>query len=358
MRWLRVSCCSLVVCWVAAAALHAQVIGGGGPTSTDCWVSFDSVPSPNYPPSRPRGVRCADQDSACGDADPALGRCRFSVQIALNSTAFPGCSPSDFPASSFAIPYTGPSNDDHPKHIPDFEPLQLFADGQLPLTSSDTDKLSGFQPVTVTLPIRFTSSGPRYRPATLTLQTTLCQIPLFSGRCPSGQLGDRDKFKLLCTPPLDPMSAQPVSPCSGIASTFQQIQEHIFDRKCSTLATCHGSVEPSHDLCLKPSCGARSAYTDLVGVSPHNFAAASDGLKRVEPGNLEQSLLYRKVLGGRQLNSPMFGSGAYGLRMPFHNPAADRARPRLTAGEIRLLRDWILAGAPAMGFISSPYSCQ
>jgi len=342
----------------AAVPVTSQVVGGGGPTATDCWVTFDSIPSPNRPTSRPRSVRCRDQDTMCGDQSPALGRCEFQVQIALNSTGFSGCSPSDFPANSFTIPYTGPANDDHPKHIPDFEPLQQYAEGQLPLTSAETDRLSGYQPVTVTLPIRFTSQGPRFRPARLDLTTTICQVPLLGGRCPSSTLGDRDTFSLFCDPPLDPMTGQPVSPCTGVTSTFQQIQEQIFDRKCSNLASCHGSIEPSHDLCLKPACGSRSAYTDLVGVTPHNFAAANDGLKRVEPGNLTQSLLYRKILGGSQLNSPTFGSNAYGLRMPYHNPAADRARPRLTAGEIRLVKDWILAGAPQNGFVASPYSCQ
>lgn len=335
-----------------------QVVGGGGPTATDCWVTFDSIPAPNRPASRPNSVRCRDQDVACGDADPALGQCQFSVQIALNSTGFANCSPSAFPANSFAIPYSGPANDDHPKHVPDFEPLQQFVDGELPLGSGDVDRLSGYQPVTVTLPIRFSARGPRFRPMTLRLDTEICQIPLISGRCPS-PLGDKDRFKLICDRPLDPMTSQPISPCTGVTSTFQQIQEHIFDRKCSNLATCHGSVEPSHDLCLKPSCGgSRSAYTDLVNVPPHNFAAASDGLKRVDPGNLENSLLYRKILGSKKLDSPNFGGGAYGFRMPYHNPAADRARPRLRPGEKRLLRDWILAGAPQTGFISSPYSCQ
>ncbi|MCX8073144.1 MAG: hypothetical protein N3C12_11940 [Candidatus Binatia bacterium] len=282
------------------------------------------------------------------------------MQIGLNTTAFTGCSPSSFPAGGFAIPYSGPGFDDHPKHVPDFEPLQLFAEGELPLTSADTDRWSSPATVRVILPVTQTSSGPRFRPYTLKLQTTICAVPLLSGgKCPAGVSQDKDTFKLACLPPVDPMTNQPISPCSGINSTFEQIQQHIFDRKCSNLAGCHGSIEPTHDLCLKPSCGGgRSAHTDLVNATPHNFAAASDGLLRVKPGDPDGSLLYLKLLGGARLNSPTFGTGAYGLRMPYHNPAADRARPRLTAGEIRLLKDWILAGAPASGFISSSYSCQ
>ncbi len=346
---------------VLAVALPARAqVGGGGPTATDCWVAFQSNPAPNTPASSPKFVRCRDQDATCGDADNTLGQCGFQVQIGLNSTTFPGCSPSNFPAGSFAIPYTGPSFDDHPKHVPDFEPLQLFADGELPLTSADVDRWSGWQTVRVVLPVTQTGAGPKFRPFTLRLQTTICTVPLLSGgRCPVGVSHDTDAFRLVCLPPIDPMTNQAISPCSNVASTFEQIQQHIFDRKCSNLAGCHGSIEPSHDLCLKPSCGgSRSAHSDLVNVTPHNFAAATDGLLRVKPGDPDGSLLYLKVLGGSRLNSPMFGPGAYGLRMPFHNPSADRARPRLTGGEIRLLKDWILAGAPATGFIASSYSCQ
>jgi len=345
---------------IFAGSVPGQIVGGGGPAATDCWVAFQSTPAPNTPASRPKYLRCRDQDSVCGDADPTLGQCQFQVQIGLNATGFPNCTPSNFPSNSFAIPYTGPSFDDHPKHVPDFEPLQLFADGQLPITSGDTDLWSGPTAVSVVLPVAQTSNGPRFRTATLKLQTTLCSVPLLSGgKCPTGLPQDKDKFKLVCTPPLDPMTNQPVSACTGITSTFEQIQKHIFDRKCSNLATCHGSVEPTHDLCLKPSCGGgRSAYTDLVNAAPHNFAAASDGLLRVKPGDPDQSLLYLKVLGGTRLSSPMFGANAYGFRMPYHNPSADRARPKLTAGEIKLLREWILSGAPATGFIASSISCQ
>lgn len=349
---------TIASCLLALPA-WAQV-AGGGPTATDCWVAFQSNPAPNTPASKPKYVRCRDQDAACGDADPTLGLCGFQVQLGLNSTAFSGCSPANFPAGSFSIPYAGPTFDDHPNHVPDFEPLHNFVEGELPLTNADTDRWSGWETVRVVLPVTQTSTGPKFRPYTLELQTTLCSVPLLSGgKCPAGVDHDKDTFKLVCQPPVDPMTNQAVSPCSGITSTFEQIQQHIFDRKCSNLASCHGSIASTHDLCLKPTCGgSRSAYSDLVNAAPHNFAAQSDGLLRVKPGDPDSSLLYLKVLGGSRLNSPMFGTGAYGLRMPYHNPSADRARPRLTAGEIRLLKEWILAGAPATGFIASSYSCQ
>lgn len=345
---------------LSVAALQAQVIGGGGPKNTDCWMTFASVPAANKPAARPSRVECADQDVACGDANPALGYCTFDVQMAFNSTSgFPFCAPTSAPATGFRIPYSGPGNDDHPKHVDDFEPLLAFAEDQLPLSASQTDRLSGFKPVTVPLAIVTTASGPRFRASTVKLEPLLCAAGLLStGKCPPGVDRDADSFKLVCTIPKDPVTKAKISPCTGIASTFQQIQEHIFDRKCSNQATCHGSTDPAHDLCLKPSCGGRSAYTDLVGVDPHNLLAADDGLKRVVPGDLSGSLLYRKIKGGSLLNSPAAGLSAYGFRMPYHNPTADRARPKLSQGEIRLIENWILAGAPQTGFINSPGACQ
>lgn len=355
VRRFEVLLVSVLTCVVAEAQ-----VGGGGSAATDCWVAFQSNPTANTPAVRPKYVRCRDQDATCGDADPVLGQCTFQVRVGLNVSGFPSCTPRAFPAGSFAIPYSGPAFDDHPKHVPDFEPFQLFADGQLPLLATETDRWSGWNTVRVVLPVRQAANGPRFRLATLKLQTTICGVSLLSdGKCPAGVANDKDTFKLVCLPPVDPLTNAPVSPCTGITSTFEQIQKHIFDRKCSNLATCHGSIEPFHDLCLEPSCGGgRSAYTDLVNATPHNFAAAEDGLRRVKPGDPDHSLLYLKVLGGSRLDSPTFGSGAYGVRMPYHNPAVDRARPRLTAGEIQLLREWILHGAPQTGFIPSSVSCQ
>lgn len=343
-----------------ATMLQAQTVGGGGPKATDCWITFDSIPAANKPTSRPSRIECADQDSTCGDANPALGYCTFDVQMAFNSTTgFPSCAPAAAPAAGFRIPYSGPGNDDHPKHVNDFEPLLVFAEDQLPLSATDTDRLSGFKPVTIPLSITTSAAGPRFRNTTVKLEPTLCATGLLSnGKCPPGVDRDSDSFKLVCTVPIDPITQKKISPCAGISSTFQQIQEHIFDRKCSTLATCHGSTDPAHDLCLKPSCGGRSAYTDLVGVDPHNLSAADDGLKRVQAGDLLGSLLHRKIVGGTLLNSPGAGTNAYGFRMPYHSPATDRARPKLSAGEIRLINNWILAGAPQTGFVTSPGACQ
>jgi hypothetical protein len=341
----------LLILEVGSGSGRAQVVPGGGSDDTDCFVTYDSIPSPNLPKSKPKHLRCADQDVACGDADPRLGYCEFQLQVEFNSTGFAPCTPIDMPAGSFLIPYSGATNDDHPKHIADFEFFQQFAEDNLPLTSAMTDVASGFRTVTVPMTIAFTSRGPKFKTSKVAMRPTACSLPLVNGRC--NALKDKDTFKIMCTPAVDAMTGERISPCTGVTGTFQQIQEHIFDRKCSNQATCHGSVTSEHDLCLAPSCsaGTRSAYTDLVGVMPHNFAAASDGLLRVQAGNPQNSLIVRKILG--QLDSPNFGDAAYGRRMPFHNPANDRKRKKLSKPEVQLISDWILQGAPAAGFVAT-----
>jgi hypothetical protein len=341
---------------LVSGPVGAQVVEGGGPKSTDCFVTYDSIPTANYPSANPRHVRCADQDVSCGDADARLGYCQFQLRLTLNSDNFAGCSPTNLPTGGFLIPFSGPMNDDHPKNVADFEVFQQFAEDQLPLTPADSNIMSAFSDVTVPMQIAFTGNGPMFRTTTITMHPTMCTVPLnANGKCVSPGIKDVDTFNLTCTPPLDPMTGAKISPCTSITSTFQQIQEHILDRKCSTQASCHGSAIPPHDLCLRSSCnaGTRSAYTDLVGVAPANFFANEDGLKRVDPGDPGNSLIVHKINGGAQLNSPVSGPLAYGVRMPFNNPAIDRARPKLSHGEIKLITDWIMAGAPQTGFVAT-----
>ena len=335
-----------------------QVVPGGGPATTDCFVTYDSHPAANNPTLRPKYVKCADQDVSCGDADGRLGYCGYDVQLTLNSTNFPSCTPQDFPVGSFLIPFSGAQNDDHPKHIPAFEPLQQFVDDQLPLDTAvgDVNLMSGFVSVVVPMSIGFSSRCPVFKTTTVSLQPTMCTLPVDAkGRCPPGGKRDSDTFKLICTPAADPVTKLKVSPCDGVTSTFQQIQDEIFDRKCSTLAGCHGSAIPPHNLCLKPSCNgdARHAYTDLVAVDPANEAALNDKLERVMPGDPGHSLLAHKINGGAQLNDQTGFVGAYGLRMPYNNPFAGRARPRLSSGEMQLITDWIVHGAPESGLVST-----
>lgn len=346
------------VVFFAGSPAAAQVIPGGGPAATDCYVSYDSHPAANTPAVRPKSVKCADQDTNCGDADTRLGYCGFEVQIALNSTNFSSCTPQNFPVGSFLIPYSGADNDNHPKHIPAFEPLQQFVDDSLPLdvSAGDVNLLSGYVSVVVPLSIGFTSRGPVFKKTTVSLQPTMCTLPLDTkGHCPPGGTKDKDTFNLTCTPAVDPDTNLKVSPCTGVTSTFQQIQEEIFDRKCSTLASCHGSAIPPHNLCLRSSCNGdtRHSYSDLVGATPSNESALAEGLKRVQPGDPANSLLVHKINGGAQLTDQSGFVGGYGLRMPYNNPFAGLVRPKLSNGEIQLITDWIVHGAPDSGLVST-----
>ncbi len=330
----------------------ATQVEGGGTASTDCWVTFDSVPSANSGHS----VRCADQDTACGDADARIGYCGYQVDLILNSSAFSAtCMPQNLSQDHFLIPYTEPSNDDHPQHIDDLQPFQNFVSNSgLALTATQTDVPSGFNPVAIPLSIAFTPKGPVFRATTVTVRTTMCTVQIKGETtCPTPPM-DVDKFKLTCTPPLDPITKQPLSACIGadgnpLSGTFQQIQEHIFDRKCSNITACHNPGPPN--LCLRTACGSSTSYTDLVGHIPWNGAALSDGLLRVDPGHPTNSLIVHKINGGSQLKNLAGIAGAYGLRMPYNNPAFGRARPKLSRGEIQLITDWIAAGAPMTGFV-------
>jgi len=344
---------------LAAAATEVE---GGGTPATDCWVTFDSVPAVNYPPKRSTSIRCADQDTVCGDADTRIGYCGYSVTLNLDSSHFnPPCAPTDLSSDQFLIPYTEPANDDHPKHIDDFQPFQTFVDnsGLSQATATDpshTDVSSGPNPVTVPLSIGFTSKGPVFRTTTLTMHTTLCTVGIKGETlCPTPP-NDVDNFKLICLPPIDPMTGKPMSACIGadgnpLSGTFQQIQEQIFDRKCSNVSACHNPGPPN--LCLRTSCGTQHSYTDLVNHPATNVAAVADSLLRVDPTDPANSLIVHKINGGAQLNSPTFGIGAYGLRMPYTNPAIAKIRPKLTHSEIQLITDWITAGAPMTGFVSN-----
>ncbi len=345
------------------AAEATEVEGGGTPTS-DCWVTFDS-PAVNFPVSKPTSVRCADQDSGCGDADTRVGYCGYSVNLILNSSHFnPPCAPADLSQNRFLIPYTEPTNDDHPLHVDDFKVFQDFATTAIPsLTASHTDVMSGPNPVTVPLRIAFTTKGPVFKTTTLTLRTTMCTVGIKGETtCPTLPK-DIDNFKLTCTPPIDTMTGQPMSACIGadgnpLSGTFQQIEEHILDRKCSNLGACHNPGPPN--LCLNSAgCGSASPYTDLVSQLPTNPSARADGLLRVDPSNPTNSLIVHKIHGGSQLNSMSGVVGAYGLRMPYNNPAIGKSRPKLSSAEIQLITDWIAAGAPMTGFVSTaPGACH
>ena len=117
----------------------------------------------------------------------------------------------------------------------------------------------------------------------------------------------------------------PTSPGSGgepidPTATFTRVQTEIFTPTCAQLG-CHDTIGRQEQQILSSG----RAYAQTVGVA----SVESPSLKRVTPGDPENSYLYRKITG----------SGITGDRMP-------QGLPPLTDAQIKLVRDWIRRGAP------------
>ena len=111
--------------------------------------------------------------------------------------------------------------------------------------------------------------------------------------------------------PLEQGSLQP---------TLASIQENIFDQSCA-VPGCHTGSSPPMDLDLSSG----EAESNLVGVDSREVPS----LKRVDPGNPDDSYLVRKIEGA---------PGIVGGRMPLN-------RAPLSSEEIAVVRDWITGGA-------------
>jgi len=116
------------------------------------------------------------------------------------------------------------------------------------------------------------------------------------------------------------------TPTDTPAATLDYIQAQIFAPRCA-IATCHDSAVASGGLVLVD---AQTSYDALVGVDPTVEAARLAGMKRVDPGNPDNSFLISKLVG------PPAGQGN---RMPLTGD-------KLTDAEVDLIRTWILDGAP------------
>lgn len=103
-------------------------------------------------------------------------------------------------------------------------------------------------------------------------------------------------------------------------ATFSRVQNEIFTPSCA-LGGCHDASGRQEGLVLS----AGSAYAMTVGARSSQFPS----LDRVAPGSPQDSYLYRKVTG----------VSISGARMPFGGPD-------LSDAQLRLIRDWILRGAP------------
>src|SRR5262249_28376848 len=112
-------------------------------------------------------------------------------------------------------------------------------------------------------------------------------------------------------------------------STFEALQDVIFTKHGCTQAACHGTAAQG-GLDLQPDV----AYQNLVDVSP-----PAGQMKRVAPGDEQQSFLWRKLA-----KATLGLAGVPGAAMP-------NGLPALPAEQLEALKIWIRAGAPATGVV-------
>jgi len=304
---------------LVATAAHALTPGGGS-SRTDCLVEFGATAA-NYPLTRPRQIRCVDNDPSC-DADSTIGRCGVPLSACLNVTDpnLPDCAPASL--DLFTIKNAEP--DTNPKHDFGFQNLkdqvnQLF----LPLGPSQHDicTTDDVNPVTIFVTMKLSMRTQTYRKASKKLRSRL------DGHAGGVPVDDVDSLKVSCLPGAD-------GPCTGVTGTFDQIQKQIFTLRCA-LPTCHAAAQPPHDLSLQPA----DAYANLVN---HVSNESNHNLDRVLPGDPDNSFLVQKLRGTLEPGE--------GDRMP-------RGGPYLDGATLQLITDWITAGAPETGFVGSSSDC-
>lgn len=314
---VRVILTVLLVGASARADGLVRVPGKARIAGTECFSRFEGT-LPNAPPDRPRRIRCVDGDPAC-DVDQRPGQCAVRVSVRLNVTgpdAAP-CSPADLTA--YRVRNYEP--DTHPRHDFDFAALDAEVSGILPLDAVDEDVPSRGVSIGLPLAVVPTEGSARWRRRWKRLRT---RVDATGGRF------DVDTRKIVCVP------NGASSPCDGIAGTFDQIQKHVFSRRCA-VPTCHTTATEEHQLVLREG----DAFSSLVGVPPANPQARATGKLRVEPGDPANSFLMDKLHGDLEPGE--------GERMPF-------GLRRIHRGFAELIQDWIAAGAPEQGFVS-PLGC-
>ena len=114
-------------------------------------------------------------------------------------------------------------------------------------------------------------------------------------------------------------NGQPITGGPPENSDFQEIQDTVFTPICTQ---CHIGAGAPQGLRLD----AANSYAMLVNVASNEVGT----LKRVDPGNPDQSYIVQKIQG----------NAAVGGRMPL-------GQAQLPQDRIDLIRGWIAAGAPA-----------
>ncbi|MDG2306038.1 MAG: hypothetical protein P8R42_15590 [Candidatus Binatia bacterium] len=301
--------------WLVAAPAAATTVGGGGSKKTDCLAVFETSV---VLPANQRKIICVDGNPAC-DSDATIdGQCTFDLGVCVNDTSIANCTLSG--VESIFVDHSADNGD--PKFDPDFQAIQDRIDNELDLPNTDPDDCTGTSFITVR--VRGPFPGNRCQSGKKKLKmTTQSEFDISAGKT----FTDKDAMKFICKPA--PTGCDPQTLYSG---TFDRIQRQILDQNCAT-SGCHDSQTFAGGLLLETG----ASYPSLVGVPPVNFAAGQLGWLRVTAGNEGTSYLYQKLQGGLE---PSLGE-----RMPFQ-------KGKLKSYLREIIRLWIVAGAPEMGWVS------
>jgi hypothetical protein len=117
--------------------------------------------------------------------------------------------------------------------------------------------------------------------------------------------------------------------------TFDAIQEVVFERNGCTQQVCHGSSAQG-GLDLSPDV----AYTNLF-----NVPSTESRLKRIEPGDRDQSYLWLKLAAKTKPALLPTGAEVSGAPMP-------NGLPAISDAELEAVRMWIYSGAPRTGTVA------
>ena len=306
---------------LVSAPANAVIIGGGGRPRTDCLSVYD-VPNP-LPKRR---WTCVDGEDCDADGEKN-GQCVFQVAICANSTFDPACSLQG--VAAIEVDHSQDNGD--PEFDPDFQAMQSRIDNQIAPPTTDPDSCTTVTNVTVRLEGPFANNRCFRARKKIRVETRSSAI--------DGNIyRETDVLHLSCVP-----AADSCIPTSLFHSTFERIQSQVFNQNCAVSA-CHDSQTTQAGLLLEVG----ASHDALVNVAPTNGAAQAAGWKRVTQtvapdingengdGDATTSLLYNKVKG-----TLLPGMGS---QMPL-------GRPPLNPALVEIIRLWIEAGAPEVGWV-------
>ena len=309
----------------APAVCPPDCVAGGGAKSLDCVTVFDA-PGANTPapPRAPRNVDCVDGDPSCDTDGQRNAQCAFALRLCINSTAVPECTPDR--TDSVTVAHALDNGD--PRFDTDFQALQQRAN-LLGFPDNTSHACTISSTITVALrPPRDEGGGFKKNEKRLRVTATG-----FTDR----PAEDLDRMRFICRPEGDGLYA----PRELYTGTFDRIRQEVFARSCA-LSGCHDSESHTGNMILLPN----AAYSETVGVDADNAAAHADGLKRIDPGNPQNSLLFLKV-DAKTHGTPL--PSGYGEPMP-------RIGQPLSAHLVDIIELWIvgdmtLGPAPQDGWV-------